>query len=61
MLTTIVSGGLKAVVWSAAAIGLASLLLVGMIAWPVRQPPELASISAYRKSMDFSALPGLTR
>lgn len=61
MIGTIVSGGLKAVVWSAAAIGLASLLLVGLIAWPVRQPPELTSISAYRKSMNFSALPELTR
>jgi alpha-beta hydrolase superfamily lysophospholipase len=58
---TIVSGGLKAVVWGGAAIGFASLLLVGLIAWPVRQPPELTSISAYRKSMDFSALPELTR
>jgi alpha-beta hydrolase superfamily lysophospholipase len=61
MIGTIVSGGLKAVVWGVAAIGFASLLLVGLIAWPVRQPPELTSISAYRKSMDFSALPELTR
>jgi alpha-beta hydrolase superfamily lysophospholipase len=61
MITTIVSRGLKAVVWSLAVAGFASLLLGGLIAWPVRQPPELKSISAYRQSMDLSALPELSR
>jgi alpha-beta hydrolase superfamily lysophospholipase len=61
MITTIVSGGLKAVVRSLAVAGFASLLLAGLIAWPIHQPPELKSISAYRKSMDYSALPELTR
>ncbi|MDR3488949.1 MAG: alpha/beta fold hydrolase [Bradyrhizobium sp.] len=32
-----------------------------MVAAPLVRPPELASISAARKSMDFSALPELTR
>ena len=40
-----------------AVVGLAALLLTGLIAWPVRQPPELTSISDARKSVDFSALP----
>jgi alpha-beta hydrolase superfamily lysophospholipase len=61
MITTIVSGGLKAVLWGLAFAGFASLLLAGLIAWPIHQPPELKSISAYRKLMDFSALPELTR
>src|SRR5229473_2413741 len=61
MIATIVSGGLKAVVWAFAATGLVALLLVGLIAWPVRHPPELASISDARKSVDFTALPGISR
>jgi alpha-beta hydrolase superfamily lysophospholipase len=61
MITTIVSGGLKTVVWGLAVAGFASLLLAGLIAWPIHQPPELASVSAARKSMDLSTLPELTR
>jgi alpha-beta hydrolase superfamily lysophospholipase len=61
MATTIVSGGFKAVFWTLATAGFASLLLAGLIACPVHQPAELKSISAYRNSMDFSALPELTR
>src|ERR1700761_1083621 len=61
MVTAMVSGGFKAVFWSFAAAGLAAVLLVGLIAWPLHQPPELKSISAYRNAMDFSALPEITR
>src|SRR5216683_4586431 len=61
MIAKIVSGGLKAVVWSLAGTGLVALLLAGLIAWPVRQPPELRSISQARGSVDFSALPGISR
>ena len=61
MVTAMVSGGFKAVFWSLAGAGFASLLLAGLIAWPLHQPPELKSISAYRNAMDFSALPELTR
>jgi alpha-beta hydrolase superfamily lysophospholipase len=61
MIATIVSGGFKAVVWGLAVAGFASLALTGMIAWPVRQPPELASISDSRKLIDFSTLPGVER
>jgi alpha-beta hydrolase superfamily lysophospholipase len=61
MVVTMVSGGLKAMVWGLALVGMAALVLGGLIAWPVQQPPELKSISAYHKSMDFSALPELTR
>jgi alpha-beta hydrolase superfamily lysophospholipase len=61
MTATIVWGGLKAVVWSHAVLGLAAVLLAGLIAWPVRQPPELASISEARKSIDFATVPEASR
>src|SRR5580704_1199065 len=61
MVTGMVSGGFKAVFWTLAAAGFASALLARLIAWPLHQPPELKSISAYRNSMDFSALPEITR
>jgi pimeloyl-ACP methyl ester carboxylesterase len=61
MIGTIVSGGFKALFWSLAVTGFAALLLAGLIAWPVRHPPELTSISEARKSVDFSALPAIER
>ncbi len=61
MIATIVSGGFKAVVWSLTIAGLASLALTAMIAWPLRPPPELASISDARKLIDFSTLPVVER
>jgi alpha-beta hydrolase superfamily lysophospholipase len=61
MIATIMSVGLKAVVWSLAVIGFVGLVLAGLIASPVRQPPELTSISEARKSVDFSALPAVER
>jgi pimeloyl-ACP methyl ester carboxylesterase len=56
-----ISAGLAAVRWVLAMIGFAALVLGGMLAWPVRQPPELASISSARKSIDFSRLPAVER
>ena len=61
MIATIVSGGFKAVVWSLAAVGAATLLLGTLIASPVRQPPELTSISDSRKLIDFGTLPDVSR
>jgi alpha-beta hydrolase superfamily lysophospholipase len=61
MIATIVSGSLKAMVWGLAAAGFATLVLAGLIAWPVRALPGLTSISEARKSVDFSALPELAR
>jgi len=57
----LISAGLAAVRWLLAAIGLVALALAGMLAWPIRQPPELTSISSARKSIDFSALPAVER
>jgi alpha-beta hydrolase superfamily lysophospholipase len=61
MIAKLTVGGLRAVVWGLAITGFAAVLLAGLIAWPVRQPPELASISQARKSVDFSALPAIER
>jgi pimeloyl-ACP methyl ester carboxylesterase len=61
MIATIVSGAFKAAFWGLAATGLVTLMLAALIATPVRKPPELASISEARKSVDFSALPALER
>jgi pimeloyl-ACP methyl ester carboxylesterase len=57
----LISAGLVVVRWLLAAVGLAALALGGMLAWPIRQPPELTSISSARKSVDFSALPAVER
>jgi alpha-beta hydrolase superfamily lysophospholipase len=61
MIATILSGSFKIILWSLAAAGFVLLLLGILIAWPVRQPPELASISDARKSIDFATMPDATR
>src|SRR5476651_1388115 len=61
MIATIVSGAFKVAFWGLAATGLVTLVLAALIATPARKPPELASISEARKSVDFSALPALER
>ena len=61
MIAKLVSGAFRAVVAVLATAGFASLVLSGMIAWPLRQPPELTSISASRKWIDFKTLPGIDR
>src|SRR4051812_48234978 len=61
MVGMIISAARKAVLWGLAAIGAATLLLGSLLAWPVRQPPELTSISAARKLIDFGSLPPVER
>jgi alpha-beta hydrolase superfamily lysophospholipase len=61
MVATIVGSGLRILLWGLAVVGIATLLLGGLVAWPVTQPPELQSISEARKSLDFSQLPSMTR
>jgi alpha-beta hydrolase superfamily lysophospholipase len=61
MIRMIVSRGLKAVVWGLAIVGFAAMALTALIAWPLRAPPELTSLSAARKSVDFSTLPAIER
>ena len=61
MAARMVSGSVKAVIGVLAVAGSVSLALAAMIAWPLRQPPELASISASRKWIDFKTLPAVDR
>src|SRR3954468_959638 len=61
MVGMIISAGRKAALWGLAAIGATTLLLGSLLAWPVRQPPELTSISAARKLIDFGSLPPVER
>jgi alpha-beta hydrolase superfamily lysophospholipase len=42
-------------------VGLAGLVLAGLIASPVRQPPELTSISKTARAVDRSTMPGIDR
>ncbi len=53
--------GFKLAVWTLALIGFAGLVLAGLIATPVRQPPELLSVSTTARAVDRSAMPSLTR
>jgi pimeloyl-ACP methyl ester carboxylesterase len=57
----VISTGLAAVRWLLAVTGFAASVLGVMLAWPIRQPPELTSISNARKSIDFSSLPAVAR
>jgi alpha-beta hydrolase superfamily lysophospholipase len=61
MLEALVSGSIRAAVWSLAALGFSALLLVGLIAWPLHRPPELPSISTTARAVDRSTMPGLQR
>jgi alpha-beta hydrolase superfamily lysophospholipase len=61
MIATMMSGGLKAVVWGLAFIGLAGLVLAGLVASPVRRPSELISVSKTARAVDHSTMPGVER
>jgi len=61
MVATIVSVGFRALVWGLAFVGLAGLALAGLIASPVRRPPELTSVSKTAGAVDRSTMPGLDR
>jgi alpha-beta hydrolase superfamily lysophospholipase len=57
----IISGSFTAIVRGLAVLGFGGLVLAGMVAWAPRQSQELTSISAARKSVDFSTLPEIER
>jgi alpha-beta hydrolase superfamily lysophospholipase len=61
MIATIVSGGLRAMVWGLATIGFSGLVLGALIASPVRRPPELTSISTTARAVDRSTMPAIER
>ena len=57
----IVAGVFRLMFWGLAAGGLAVLVLGVLIATPVRQPPELTSISTTARAVDRSDMPPLAR
>jgi alpha-beta hydrolase superfamily lysophospholipase len=61
MIATVLSVGLRVVIWGLALVGFAGLLLAAMIATPVRRPPELTSISQTARAVDRSNMPDLER
>ncbi|MDO8979508.1 MAG: alpha/beta hydrolase [Afipia sp.] len=48
-------------VWCFAALGLIGVLLAGLIAWPIKPPRELTSISTTARAVDRSTMPRLER
>jgi alpha-beta hydrolase superfamily lysophospholipase len=56
-----ISFGFKLVVSVLALIGFAALVLAVLIATPVRQPPELMSVSTTARAVDRSDMPPLAR
>jgi alpha-beta hydrolase superfamily lysophospholipase len=57
----IVLGIFRVILWGFAAAGLVTLLLAILIATPVRQPPELTSVSTTARAVDRSDMPGIDR
>lgn len=52
---------LKLLKWALCGVGAVALLLAALVATPLPRLPELASISAARGTVDFSALPAIER
>jgi alpha-beta hydrolase superfamily lysophospholipase len=52
---------LRLLKWALCAFGALALLLTALVATPLPRLPELASISAARAKVDFSALPAIER
>jgi alpha-beta hydrolase superfamily lysophospholipase len=52
---------LKVLAWALGLVGLIALVLTALIATPLKNPPELHSLSAARKNIDLSTLPAIER
>lgn len=61
MLKSLMRGSLRTLRWALSAVGAVALLITALIAVPLSRPPELASISAARGSVDLSTLPAIER
>ena len=61
MLKSLLRGSLSTLKWTLCAVGVVAVLITALVATPLARPPELASISAARGTVDFSALPGVER
>ena len=57
----LIRGPLRLLKWALSAVGAIALLITGLIATPLTQPPELQSISAARGTVDLSTLPAAER
>ena len=57
----LIRGSLLAIGLLLSVVGAAALLLTALIATPPKTLPELRSVSAARKSVDFSSLPSIER
>src|SRR5438128_7284922 len=54
-------GGLSALKWALCGIGVLALVMLALLATPLRPLPELQSISRVRGTVDFSSLPAVER
>ena len=61
MMKSLLRASLNVLKWTLSAIGAVALLITALVAMPLARPPELASISASRASVDFSTLPAIER
>jgi alpha-beta hydrolase superfamily lysophospholipase len=61
MLVWMVWFSLKVMQWALCFVGAVVLLIIAMVATPIRQPPELVSISKTARAVDRSTMPGLAR
>src|SRR5512140_2067707 len=61
MFRRLLRDGFSALKWALCGVGALALLLAGLLAAPLVPPPELQSISAARRTVDFSGLPALER
>ena len=61
MLKRLLRGGFSVLKWTLCGVGALALLLAGLLSAPLVPPPELQSISAARRTVDFSGLPALER
>lgn len=59
MFRTLSRGVLRIVFWLLALVGLAALVLIAMIAQPLKQPPPIDSIATTARAVDRSDMPGL--
>jgi alpha-beta hydrolase superfamily lysophospholipase len=61
MLKSLLRSSLSLLKWALSAVGAVALLITALVATPLPRLPELASISAARGKVDFSALPAIER
>jgi pimeloyl-ACP methyl ester carboxylesterase len=61
MAKRLIFGVFGALRWLLCLVGVVALLLTALIATPLKNPPELHSVSASRNGVDFSTLPPIER